>query len=329
MTQRQEVPFEPVTYEDIQAAARRIQPYVVRTPLLHAENLSRRLGADVYLKCENLQRTGAFKARGALNMVLSLMASANPPKGVITASSGNHGQAVAYAASLVGVPCTVVVPKTVLPVKERAIQAYGARVIRCGTMSSQRIERAQELAQQEDLAFVPPYDHPWVAAGQGTAGLEIALDLPTVRTVYVPVGGGGLISGVATALKSAVPGVRVIGVEPELANDTHLSLRAGHPVDIGETRTIADGLRTNHPGHYTFPIVQRNVDDIDLVSEGAIRQAVIELLGANKLLVEPSGATSVAAALAAAERGEAPEGPVVCVLSGGNMELGMLAEWLR
>ncbi|MCL6600692.1 MAG: threonine/serine dehydratase [Alicyclobacillus macrosporangiidus] len=323
MTQHPEV-----TWEDIVAASRRIVPYAVRTPLLYAQTLSRLAGTDVYLKCENLQRTGAFKVRGALNMVLALREQPNPPRGVITASSGNHGQAVAYAASLVGLPCTVVVPETVMPVKERAIQGYGARVIRCGTMSSQRIERAEQLAREEGLAFVPPYDHPWVVAGQGTAGLEIAEDLPGVRTVFVPVGGGGLASGVATALKARIPEVRVVGVEPELANDTYLSLQAGHPVDIGETKTIADGLRTNHPGHYTFPIVQKRVDAIALVSEDTIRTAVVQLLESCKILVEPSGATSVAAVIAAAERGEALDGPVVCVLSGGNMELSMLAEWL-
>jgi threonine dehydratase len=310
MTQHPEV-----TWEDIEAASRRIAPYAVRTPLLYAQALSRQVGTDVYLKCENLQRTGAFKVRGALNMVLALKEQPNPPRGVITASSGNHGQAVAYAASLVGLPCTVVVPETVVPVKERAIQSYGARVIRCGTMSSQRIERAEQLAREEGLAFVPPYDHPRVVAGQGTVGLEIAEDLPVVRTVFVPVGGGG-------------PGVRVVGVEPELANDTYLSLQAGHPVDIGETKTIADGLRTNHPGHYTFPIVQKRVDAIALVPEDGIRNAVVRLLDSCKILVEPSGATSVAAVMAAAERGEALQGPVVCVLSGGNMELSMLAKWL-
>jgi threonine dehydratase len=280
----------------------------------------------VYLKCENLQVTGAFKARGAFNFVLSLLDQGGAP-GVITASSGNHGQAVAYAAARMGLPCTVVVPEDVIAVKAQAIRSYGAKVEYAGHTSTDRIERAEQLATQQGWVFVPPYDHPWTAAGQGTAGLEILQQRPDVSVVLVPIGGGGLISGVATAIKETRPEVRVIGVEPELANDTYLSLQAGRVVDIGANHTLADGLRTSHPGDYTFPIVQRYVDEVVLVSEQDIENAARELLFRSKLLVEPSGAVTVAA-LRQLDVQRAGTGSVVCLLSGGNADPNWLATLL-
>ncbi|MCL6446380.1 MAG: threonine/serine dehydratase [Alicyclobacillus sp.] len=313
---------QPLTISDVMAAQKRIHGRVEQTPLLPAPALSAVAGADVYLKCENLQRTGSFKLRGATNKLLALQEQPGDVPGVITASSGNHGQAVAYAAQSLGMPCTVVVPETVLAVKEAAIRAYGARVIRCGTMSKHRIELAEQLAEKEGLVFVPPYDDPDVAAGQGTIGLEILAQLPEVASVVVPVGGGGLISGIATAIKGRAPHVRVIGVEPETANDTYQSFYAGRVIEIQGTDTIADGLRTSHPGHYTFPLVQAHVDEITLVSEDAIIGAFGQLLGIAKLLVEPSGCVSAAAVLS---RSTAVQGPVVCVLSGGNVDLSWVA----
>ncbi|KPV42654.1 hypothetical protein AN477_16615 [Alicyclobacillus ferrooxydans] len=339
-----------VDLKAIEAAARRIRGVVVETPLIKAHQVSAMVGTDVYLKCENLQVTGSFKARGASNFVLSLverLGAANSEAsstfgadaqglsgasrrlgGIITASSGNHGQAVAYAAKRVGLPCTVAVPEDVIRVKEVAIESFGAQVVRVGRTSSDRIDYAERLAAQQNLVFVPPYDHEDIVAGQGTAGLEVVHSLPEVREVYVPVGGGGLISGVSTAVKSLRPMARVIGVEPELANDTYLSMQEGRIVDIGSNTTIADGLRTSHPGSFTFPIVQKNVDEIALVSEAQITEAMRILFEA-KLVVEPSGCTSVAAVLGASEAGHRFDGPVVCVLSGGNVAPEIFASVLQ
>lgn len=323
--------WKQIDWEDIVQAKARIAKYVGATPLVRAHRLSARLGQDVYFKCENLQVTGAFKARGATNFVLSLVADANKageplPAGVITGSSGNHGQAVAFAAKQVGLPCVVVVPEDVVAVKEAAIRSYGAEVVRCGRTSSERIERAETIAAERGLVFVPPYNHPLIVAGQGTAGLELAEQLPAVRQVFVPVGGGGLVSGVATAVRSAAPDAQVYGVEPELGNDAYLSLKAGRIVDIGVTTTVADGLRTNQPGSYTFAIMQERVDGIVLVSESSILGAMRDV-GADKLIVEPSGATSVAGLIRAAEEGWLT-GPAVCVLSGGNVAPEILVETL-
>jgi threonine dehydratase len=345
--QNQSQPGVGVSFAQIEAAKQRIQDVVVETPLIRAHRLSAQLGTPVYLKCENLQVTASFKARGASNFVLSLVEeqqnSGRKVSGVVTASSGNHGQAVAYAAQQVGLPCTVVVPEDVISVKEAAIKAYGASVVRCGVTSSERIDYAEKLSREQDLVFVPPYDHPHIVAGQATVGLEIMEKLPEVTEVFVPVGGGGLISGVSTAVKTffesgssaaneglgsatqqaaSAPiqssSVRVTGVEPEIANDTFLSLQQGQVVDIGPTTTIADGLRTSHPGSYTFPIVKQYVDEIVLVAEDDIIAAMKELFAA-KLVVEPSGCTSVAALLQRHRDGHRFAGPVVCVLSGGNV----------
>lgn len=323
--------WKPIDWADIVQAKARIASYVRETPLVYAHRLSMRLGHDVYFKCENLQVTGAFKARGATNFVLALVEDASRsgaalPSGVITGSSGNHGQAVAFAAKQVGIPCVVVVPEDVVGVKEAAIRSYGAEVVRCGRTSSERIERAETIAAQRGYVFVPPYDHPLIAAGQGTAGLELVAQLPAVRQVFVPVGGGGLISGVATAVTTKLQNAQVFGVEPELANDTYLSLAAGYPVDIGVTTTVADGLRTNHPGAYTFPIVQQTVNRVVLVTESAILAALRDLI-AEKLIAEASGATSVAGVIRAAEEGWLA-GPAVCVISGGNVAPEVLVEAL-
>jgi len=318
--------MKAITLQDVHAAKAAIAPYVVQTPLVRLTALEEEIGRQIYVKCENMQTTGSFKLRGATNKVVALMQQEAGLKGVVTASSGNHGQAVAYAAKQVGIACVVVVPTTVLAVKERAILRYGAEVIRCGTTSNERLALAEEVAAARGYRFVPPYDDPFVVAGQGTLGLEIAAALPDVQTVLVPIGGGGLISGVATAIKGLLPNAHVFGVEPEIANDTYLSFRAGKPIDIGETTTMADGLRTSHPGVYTFPIVQAHVDDILLVREDEIAQAGKRLLREVKMVVEPSGATSFAAALRYAKTFR---GPIVCVLSGGNAADETLATWLR
>jgi threonine dehydratase len=279
----------------------------------------------VYFKCENLQVTGSFKLRGALNKISELVGTTGDRlRGVVTASSGNHGQAVAYAAKMFGVPCTVVVPEGIPKVKETGILRFGASIVRRGQMSAERIALAQQLALEQGSQYIPPYDDPLIVAGQGTVGLEILDQCPTVGTVIVPVGGGGLLSGIATAIKNVQPSVQVVGAEPEAANDTYLSLQRGRICAIASANTVADGLRTSQPGDFTFPIIRRFVDDVVLVSEQGILQALQNVLNDSKILVEPSGAVSVAALSAA----DVSSGPIVCVLSGGNVDLSNLASWL-
>ena len=300
-----------VTLAEIQAAQARIAHMILRTPVITDP-----MGSGLILKAEYLQRTGSFKLRGAANRVIRAVEEG--ARHVVTGSSGNHGQAVAYVARQLGIKATVVVPEDANPVKVRGMQQSGARVEFCGLTSNERLARAAEITRTEGAVFVPPYDDPFVMAGQGTAGLEILEQVQRVPVVYVPIGGGGLISGVATAIKESNPAVRVVGVEPELANDTYLSRQRGEIVDIGASRTIADGLRTSHPGSLTFPVVQRYVDEIVLVSEAEIRTACRYLLINMKQVVEPSGAVSVAAALRAG-------GEAVALVSGGNLDLDAVA----
>jgi threonine dehydratase len=296
-----------VAIHDIKAARERVAGVIVRTPVLEDP-----CGSGLLFKAEHLQRTGSFKLRGATNRVMR--AQAEGAEHVATGSSGNHGQAVACIAHRLGMRATIVVPRDASPAKVRGIRSYGAAVEFCGLTSDERLARAAEIARARGAVFVPPYDDEDVIAGQGTVGLEILEQVPDVRVVYVPVGGGGLISGTATALKESRPSVRVIGVEPELANDTYLSRQRGEVVSIGPTTTIADGLRTSHPGELTWPVVQRYVDDIVLVSEDEIRAACRYLLRQAKQVVEPSGAVSVAAAMRTGGR-------VLAVVSGGNVDL--------
>jgi threonine dehydratase len=300
-----------VTLEDVHAAAQRIVGVAVRTPLLMAPAI----GAGLWLKPETLQPTGAFKIRGAVNAVFSL-----PPevraRGVVTHSSGNHGQALAYAARVAGTTCCVVVPSTAPAVKVDAIRAQGAEIIKAEP--PERLSEAERVADERGATLIPPFDHRDVIAGQGTLALEILADLPEVEVIVTPVGGGGLISGVAAAAKAIRPGVRVIGVEPELAAETAESLHRGELVSwpVEQTyKTIADGVRT-HPSELTFAHIQSYVDDIVTVTEDQIREAVGVLAHKSRLVVEPSGALPVAAYL----HGRLPSGPTAVVLSGGNLE---------
>ncbi|MGW0804938.1 threonine ammonia-lyase [Nonomuraea sp. NPDC002799] len=298
-----------VTIDDIRAAAGRIKGVAVRTPLV-------RMG-EAWVKPESLQPVGAFKIRGAYNAVASLR-----PEGVVTHSSGNHGQALAYAAREVGVPCVVVVPEGTPAVKTAAIEGWGAELV---VVPPERREVvAEKLAAERGLTLVPPYDHPAVIAGQGTVGLEILEDLPDVEVVLVPVGGGGLASGVATAVKALRPGVRVIGVEPELAGDAAESLAAGRPIawEPARTfRTIADGLRTCL-SELTFAHLSERLDGIVTVSEEEIRAAMGHVARTARLVAEPSGAVTTAALLS----GRVPAGRTVVVLSGGNVQPELLRQ---
>ncbi|HEX6559510.1 MAG TPA: threonine/serine dehydratase [Longimicrobiales bacterium] len=297
----------------------------VRTPLLPAYWLSEELGSEVRLKCENLQRAGAFKIRGAYNM-LARLNDADRRRGVITYSSGNHGQGVALAARMFGTRAVVVMPTTAPQIKVDGARALGAEVVFEGTTSTDRYTRAAALAQEHGYVMIPPFDHPDIIAGQGTVGLEILEDWPEVSAVLVPIGGGGLASGIATAIKLNRPECRVIGVEPENADAMYQSVRAHHPVTIEARPTIADGLMPVRPGDLTYQHVAEFIDEIVRVSDDAIREATRSLLRASKLVVEFSGAATVAALQS--RRFDPAGAGVAAVLSGGNLDPRKLAELL-
>lgn len=308
-----------VTVDDIRDAARRIAPDVVRTPLLRAAwGYADR---PLWIKPESLQPIGAFKIRGAFN-ALRQLASEVRARGVVAYSSGNHAQAVAYAAAAFGVPAYIVMPRETPAVKVRATRRHGAEVVICG--AGQREQVAAQLMESTGGVLIPPFDHPDVIAGQGTVGLEIAEDLPDVAAVLVPVSGGGLASGIGTAIRAMCPQAKVFGVEPELAADTAAALACGHRVDwpvAQRNRTIADGLRAT-PSELTFAHLERVLDGVITVSEDEIRSAVRELADSAHLVAEPSGAVT----LAAYRQGRTPHGPTVVVLSGGNVEPQLFAE---
>lgn len=313
---------ELVSLDDIQAAAVRIRPAARVTPLLDVpwpgpEGGDRRL----WLKCESLQPMGAFKIRGATNMLRQLTPDALA-RGVITYSSGNHGQAVALAARELGVPAVIVMPTTAPAVKVDGAKMYGAEVMFAGTTSADRKTRAEAVASERGLTMVPPFDHPWIIAGQGTVGIEILEQCPSVGTVFVEVGGGGLIAGVAACLKESRPDVRIVGVEPEGAAKMTRSLAAGKPVTLDATSSIADGLMAVRPGDLNFAHVRAYVDEVVTVSDGAIECMVPWLFRHARLVVEPSGA--VAATAVALGLGH-PMGDVVAIVSGGNVEPALFA----
>jgi threonine dehydratase len=312
-----------VNKEDVERAAAAIKGVAVRTPLLSAPWLSEASGADVRLKCENLQRAGAFKIRGAYNM-LSRLSEAERKRGVITYSSGNHGQAMALAARLFGVKAVVVMPTTAPAIKVEGAKQLGAEVISEGTTSTERMALALKLAHQHGYLVVPPFDHTDIIAGQGTVGLEILEEWPEVEAVLIPVGGGGLVSGVAAYVKQAKPNCRVFGVEPANADAMHQSLQARKPVTIEAKPTIADGLMPVRPGDQTYAHVSVFVDEIIRVSDDAIRDATRMLLRSGKLVVEFSGAATVAALLAESDQFKSKR--VVPILSGGNLDPAKLTE---
>lgn len=312
-----------VSLEEIRAAAARIAGVALSTPLLPFPEVSEELGGEIRLKCESLQRTGSFKIRGAYNFI-SLLSPDVLPRGVITYSSGNHAQAVAMAARLKGVRAVVVMPTTAPRVKVEGAKRLGAEVVFEGITSLERKARAEAIALEQGLAMVPPFDHPDIIAGQGTTGLEIAEAWPDVDLVLTPIGGGGLAAGVAAALKKTRPGVWVVGVEPSGAPTMRMALDAGRPVTLEKVETIADGLMPVRAGDFTFAHAQAFLDDVVLVDDGAIRRAAAKLLLQRKLVVEFSGAATVAALLSGAV--EAVGKKVVAILSGGNLDPGRLGE---
>jgi threonine dehydratase len=305
-----------VSIGDLEAAARVLAPVAVRTPLLPADAISERVGVPVFIKPEMLQRGGAFKFRGAFNF-LSRLSPDERARGVVAPSSGNHAQAVALSAKLFGIPATVVMPTTVTAAKRSGAERLGARVVLAGTTTADRLARAEELVRDEGLTLVPPYDDQRIIAGQGTVGLEIAADLPVVDTVLVPVGGGGFSAGVASAIKLRLPNARVIGVEPTGAPKLSRARAAGRPVKLEHSGGLADGLLAVEIGTVTFAHHQRYIDDVILVDDAALKRAMRLLLDRMKLVVEPSGAITVAALL---EGKIEPTGPTVAILSGGNIE---------
>jgi threonine dehydratase len=307
---------ELVTLDALRDAARLLDGVIVRTPLLPAADLEARVGAPVWLKPETLQRSGAFKLRGAYTYIAKLT-PAERARGVVAPSSGNHAQAVALAAKLFGIKSTAVMPTTVPAAKRAGVERLGGRVVLAGTTTMDRMERAEQIVRDEGGTLVPPYDDATIIAGQGTAGLEIAEDLPDVGTVLVPVGGGGLSAGVATAIKLTVPNATVIGVEPEGAAKLSRARAAGRPVRLDKTGSLADGLMAVEIGAVPFAHHQAYVDDVVTIPDSALRDAMRFLLDRMKLLVEPSGAITVAALMSGAAR---TKGSVVAVLSGGNIE---------
>jgi threonine dehydratase len=315
-----------VTLDAIRAAAERIKSVARTTPLV---DVSAAAGRPFYLKCESLQPGGAFKIRGAYNMVAQLT-PAELAAGVITYSSGNHGQAMALAARSLGAPAVVVMPTTAPKIKAEGARAFGAEVILAGTTSADRRARAEAEAAARGLIMVPPFDHEWIIAGQGTAGLEILEQRPDVAAVLVPIGGGGLVAGVAAAIKQSRPGVKVIGVEPSGAAAMKASIDAGHPVTLSKTDSIADGLMPVRPGDLTFAHVQKFVDGVITVEDEDIASAVLWIFANAKLVAEPSGAATTAAVLAGALDAALPvSGPVVAIVSGGNMGMDRLTELAR
>ena len=318
--------IELVTLDDIESAAHGLAGVAIRTPLLPFDALTERVGAPVFVKPEMLQRGGAFKFRGAYTY-LARLTPAERERGVIAPSSGNHAQAVALAAKLFGVAATVVMPTTVTPAKRAGAERLGARVILAGTTTSDRYEKALDIARTEGGTLVPPYDHPNIIAGQGTLGLEVATDAPDVGTVVVQVGGGGLCAGVATAIKQRVPTARVVAVEPAGAPKLSRARAAGRPVRLEKTSSLADGLMAVEIGRLPFAHLERYVDDVVTVDDAALTPAVQLLLDRMKLVAEPSGAIAVAALMQGLVR-PADSRPVVAILSGGNVEWAGLRELL-
>ncbi|HEY9290688.1 MAG TPA: threo-3-hydroxy-L-aspartate ammonia-lyase [Microlunatus sp.] len=319
------MPDPIVTLDDVRAAADRLRGVVHRTPVLRSRIIDGLVGAEVFFKCENLQRIGAFKFRGAYNAI-SRLSSAERQRGVAAFSSGNHAQGVALAARELGSSAVILMPADTPATKLDATRGYGAEIVSYDRYTGDRAELAASLAADRGLTLIPPYDHPDVIAGQGTAALELLDQVDDLDAVVVPVGGGGLIAGSAIAATGVRPGIRVVGVEPAEGNDTQLSLQAGHRVRIPVPRTIADGQAAETPGELTFEINRQLVDEIALVTDDEILTALRLLFERMKLVVEPSGATGLAALLAGQVGGGHRR--VAVIISGGNIGAARFAELL-
>ncbi|MGP3979875.1 pyridoxal-phosphate dependent enzyme [Streptomyces sp. KR80] len=321
----------PVTLDDIRDAAARLKGVAHRTPVLRSRTVDGLVGAEVFLKCENFQRIGAFKFRGAYNAV-SRLSPEQLSRGVVAYSSGNHAQAVALAARELGSSAVILMPEDAPESKLRATAGYGAEIVTYDRYTEDRTAIGDRLAAERGLALIPPYEHPHIIAGQGTAALELIEEVGHLDALLVPVGGGGLIAGSGTAATALNPGIRMIGVEPEASDDTKRSLEAGHRVSIPVPRTIADGQALDTPGELTFSINQRLLDDVLLVSDDEIRAAMKLAFERLKIVTEPSGATGLAALLAGGlpagvtGRSEVLPARIGVVISGGNIAVPRFLE---
>lgn len=310
-----------LSLRDFELAARRLEGVAHRTELVYSSTFSDMACGEVWLKCENRQKTGSFKIRGAANKIAALM-ERGEVKSVVASSAGNHAQGVAFAAHRQGIPATIVMPKAAPIAKVSATEGYGARVVLHGDCYDDAYERAMEICREEDATFLHPFDDYEVMAGQGTIGLEILREMPTVDTVVVPVGGGGLLSGVAACIKLVNPRVRVVGVQAEGADAAYRSFHGKGLVASERVSTIADGIAVKQPGSRTVPLILTYADDMVTVSDNEISSAILLLIERSKQIVEPSGASSLAAALSGKVDGRGKR--TVCLLSGGNIDVSFI-----
>jgi len=310
------------TYDDVAAAAQRIDGHAHRTPVMRSRTIDKELDAQVFFKCENLQRMGAFKFRGAFN-ALSKFDERQRKAGVVTFSSGNHAQAIALSASLLGISSTIIMPNDAPASKVAATRGYGGKVVMYDRFTEDREKIGKDLAEKDGLTLIPPYDHPHVMAGQGTAALELIQEVGPLDVLLVPCGGGGLLSGSALAVRALAPKCKLYGVEPEAGNDGQQSLRKGEIVHIATPNTIADGAQTQHLGRFTFEVIRRDVDDILTATDPQLIEAMKFFAERMKIVVEPTGCLGFAAACHA---GLPLEGKRVgVILSGGNVDLARFA----
>lgn len=314
-----------LTYGDVEKAATRIRPYAHHTPVLHSRQINEQLGADLVFKCENFQRTGSFKFRGAFN-ALSQFTVEQRGAGVVAYSSGNHAQAVALSAAILGIPATIVMPHDAPALKVAATKGYGGEVVRYDRYTGDPEAIGRTLGAERGLTLIPPYDHPDVIAGQGTAAKELFEEIGDLDALFVPLGGGGLLSGTAISTRALSPSCRLYGVEPEAGNDGQQSLRQGEIVHIDTPQTLADGAQTQHLGLHTFEIIRRNVDDILTATDAELVESMQTFTAIMKMVVEPTGCLGFAAARNFADslRGKR----VGVLVSGGNIDLRRLATLL-
>ncbi|KVZ09641.1 threo-3-hydroxy-L-aspartate ammonia-lyase [Burkholderia stagnalis] len=306
------------TYADVAAAAARLEGHAHRTPVMTSRTINEELGAQVFFKCENLQRMGAFKFRGAFN-ALSRFTGEQRRNGVVAFSSGNHAQAIALSARLLGMPATIVMPSDAPAAKVEATRGYGGNVVMYDRYTEDREQIGRDLAERHGLTLVPPYDHPDVIAGQGTAAAELYAEVGPLDALFMPLGGGGLLSGSALATRELSPATRLYGVEPEAGNDAQQSFRSGKIVHIDTPKTIADGAQTQHLGNLTFPIIRRDVDDILTASDAQLIDCMRFFALRMKIIVEPTGCLGLAAARQMKEQLAGKR--VGVIISGGNVDL--------
>ncbi|QLR03242.1 threo-3-hydroxy-L-aspartate ammonia-lyase [Providencia rettgeri] len=311
------------TYQDIEAAAQRIAGIAHKTPVMTSTTVNNEFGAELFFKCENFQRMGAFKFRGALN-ALSQLTPAQKKAGVIAFSSGNHAQGIALAAQILKIPATILMPIDSPEVKVAATQGYGAKVIRFDRYTQDREQLCRDLAEKEGLTIIPPYDHVDIIAGQGTAAKELFEEVGELDALFVCLGGGGLLSGCALAARALSPNCKIYGVEPEAGNDAQQSFRSGKIVHIETPKTIADGAQTQHVGNYTFELIKQNVDDILTVTDAQLVDRMKFYAERMKMIVEPTGCLSFAAALKMKEQLRGKR--VGIIISGGNVDIKRFAE---